>query len=483
MGSTSTASSTYHYAVVSTDSFGNTATSSDQTFTTLSTSTPPVISSIASTPTTTAVTITWTTDRSANSEVVWGTTTGYGSASSSASFITGHSISISGLATSTTYHYAIVSANSFGATATSSDQTFTTFSGLPDTTPPSTPTNLAATPTSGSETNLSWTASTDNVAVTGYKIFRDGSQVGTTTSGNTYNDLGLSPSTLHSYWVASYDAAGNVSTTSGTTVGVTLAGPDQYGTTWHDLKIGAGGLISGIAIAPDGTKVIRTDTYGAYLWTGTQWQQLVTSASLPSTLPNTQIGQGVYEIQVAPNNTNVFYMMFGGYVFKSNNRGATWTQTPFSQVAANPNDYTKQEGPYIAVDPVNANVAYVGTPNNGLWATSDGGNTWSHIAAVGTSTIFSGNQQGGGELIAFDPTSSVGGGKTQGIYVATNGTGVYHSTNGGTTWTLTTGTPTSMYHMVVDQNGNVWLTDGSTNEPGSNLDKYAAGTWTRAFPV
>lgn len=48
-----------------------------------------------------------------------------------------------------------------------------------DTTPPTTPTNLAGTALSTSQINLTWTASNDNVAVTGYKIFRNGVQVGT----------------------------------------------------------------------------------------------------------------------------------------------------------------------------------------------------------------------------------------------------------------------------------------------------------------
>ena len=121
-----TPSSTYHFAVVSTDANGLTSTSSDQTFATPATSTPPAISNIASSTGTTYATITWTTDQSSNSEVAWGLTASYGSASSSAALVTSHSITVSGLATSTTYHFAVVSANTFGATATSSDQTFTT---------------------------------------------------------------------------------------------------------------------------------------------------------------------------------------------------------------------------------------------------------------------------------------------------------------------------------------------------------------------
>src|ERR1700684_4186039 len=40
------------------------------------------------------------------------------------------------------------------------------------------------------------------------------------------------------------------------------------GTVWAPLGIGAGGFAIGLDIAPDGTKVVRTDSSGAYLWSG-----------------------------------------------------------------------------------------------------------------------------------------------------------------------------------------------------------------------
>jgi len=83
----------------------------------------------------------------------------------------------------------------------------------PDTTAPSTPTNLSASAVSSSQINLTWTASTDNVAVTGYQVFRNGTQVATP-STNSYNDTGLTAATAYSYTVKATDAAGNVSSAS-----------------------------------------------------------------------------------------------------------------------------------------------------------------------------------------------------------------------------------------------------------------------------
>jgi len=83
----------------------------------------------------------------------------------------------------------------------------------PDTQPPSVPTGLSATAVSSTQINLSWTASTDNVGVAGYRVFRGGSQI-TMTTATSYADAGLSPSTNYTYTVVAFDAAGNVSAQS-----------------------------------------------------------------------------------------------------------------------------------------------------------------------------------------------------------------------------------------------------------------------------
>ncbi|MCK4794705.1 MAG: DNRLRE domain-containing protein [Desulfobacteraceae bacterium] len=88
--------------------------------------------------------------------------------------------------------------------------TYTTRPAAEDTTPPSTPTNLQATVVSSSQIDLSWTASTDNVGVTGYKIYRDGTEAGASLT-NVYSDAGLQPAMTYTYTVSAYDAAGNES--------------------------------------------------------------------------------------------------------------------------------------------------------------------------------------------------------------------------------------------------------------------------------
>jgi chitodextrinase len=90
----------------------------------------------------------------------------------------------------------------------------TTAAPAPDTTRPSAPTNLTATPVSGTRVDLNWTAATDNVGVTGYRIFRNGSPtpIGTVGGATTsYADTTVVPATAYSYTVTAVDAAGNES--------------------------------------------------------------------------------------------------------------------------------------------------------------------------------------------------------------------------------------------------------------------------------
>src|SRR5579883_1727170 len=93
--------------------------------------------------------------------------------------------------------------------------------GSADTTPPSVPTGITATAVSSAQINLSWTAATDNVGVVGYRVFRNGVQVGST-AALSYTDTGLAAATSYTYTVAAFDAAGNVSAQSTGTTATTF---------------------------------------------------------------------------------------------------------------------------------------------------------------------------------------------------------------------------------------------------------------------
>lgn len=93
-----------------------------------------------------------------------------------------------------------------------------------DTMPPSAPTGLNAAASSASQINLSWTASTDNVGVTGYDVYRDGRWI-SGVSGASFSDTGLAAGSTYSYYVTARDGAGLVSGASNTASATTLAAP------------------------------------------------------------------------------------------------------------------------------------------------------------------------------------------------------------------------------------------------------------------
>ncbi len=79
---------------------------------------------------------------------------------------------------------------------------------------PSAPQNLATTAVSYDSVSLAWDASTDNVGVEGYRVFRDGTELVPPASGTSFVDTGVSAATTHQYFVIAYDAANNQSVAS-----------------------------------------------------------------------------------------------------------------------------------------------------------------------------------------------------------------------------------------------------------------------------
>jgi len=92
-----------------------------------------------------------------------------------------------------------------------------------DVTAPSGPTVVNAGTSTASAIPLTWNAATDNVKVTGYRVYRNGTLVSTVT-GTSYTDTGLVAGTTYQYRVTAIDAAGNESTPGATTSGTTLGG-------------------------------------------------------------------------------------------------------------------------------------------------------------------------------------------------------------------------------------------------------------------
>ncbi len=135
-----------------------------------------------------------------------------------------------GLQAATPYTYTIAAFDAAHNLSPRSAATKITTLIYPDHTPPSVPTGLAATAVSDTQVALSWTASTDNVAVVGYEIYRGSSPTSLSpwaiTPNTTYLDTKSAPSTTYYYAVDAYDAFNNHSAKS-TAVKVTTL-PDTH---------------------------------------------------------------------------------------------------------------------------------------------------------------------------------------------------------------------------------------------------------------
>jgi chitodextrinase len=224
--------------------------------------TAPVISSVAVSGITQSVaTVTWNTNEASDSQVEYGLTTSYGTSSTlDSAQATFHSVTLSGLSAATTYNFRVKSRDAAGNLALGSNQTFTTLA-APDTTAPTAPSSLTASSVTTTRVDLAWTASTDAVGVTGYRVERcsgstscsNFSQIGTSAAAS-YFDTPLTASTAYRYRVRANDAAGNLSAYSNIVTVTTPAPVNQAPTGSLD---GVNGLnqVFGWSQDPDNTSV------------------------------------------------------------------------------------------------------------------------------------------------------------------------------------------------------------------------------------
>jgi chitodextrinase len=134
--------------------------------------------------------------------------------------VTGTSYTDAGLSASTAYSYQIVALDTAGNVSSAAAASATTMT--LDAVPPSTPTGLTAKMAKGGKFTLTWNASTDNIAVVGYRVYKNG-QLAATVTMNAYNGSigGGKNVSAASFYVIAFDAAGN---SSGTSSLVTVGG-------------------------------------------------------------------------------------------------------------------------------------------------------------------------------------------------------------------------------------------------------------------
>jgi beta-lactamase superfamily II metal-dependent hydrolase len=201
--------------------------------------------------------------------------------------------------------------SSYTVTQGNNSATYTSKGGTPDTEAPTAPGALVASAASSSAIDLSWSASTDNVGVTGYTVYRSTngsnfSQAGTS-STTGFSDMGLSGSTTYYYRVTAKDAAGNESPVSNTASATTAAPPatsltvtsPNGGESW------SGGSSRAITWTSSGVSNVKLEYT---LNNGTSWTVIASSVAASTgsytwTVPNTGSTQARVRASDALNGT------------------------------------------------------------------------------------------------------------------------------------------------------------------------------------
>ena len=257
--------------------------------------------------------------------------------------------------------------------------------------------------------------------------------------------------------------------------------------TFEPLPIGAGGWVTGISTSNDGaTRLVRTDTYGAYRWDAAadEWVLVTTVPSLPAADVNPLLGEGVLAVAVAPTNARRAYMAFNDALYRSDDGAATWVKV-LADAPAEPNDHWRYWGSRLEVDPANPDVVYYGTQTQGLKWSRDAGATWTTVPAA---TLAAPTESPGVNAVAIDPYGGTVGGRSAAVYASSYGTGIYRSGDGGSSWTLISdASVVAGRNLRVAPNRDlIAVTLANTVEPwynSGNVHRWRSGTWTNIEPA
>ncbi|MGA9071427.1 MAG: hypothetical protein WB424_14275 [Terracidiphilus sp.] len=300
------------------------------------------------------------------------------------------------------------------------------------------------------------------------------------------------------------DSTDYTTATASVTLTVTATPPPAY--SWSNVKIVAGGFVSGLYFHPTTQNLMyaRTDMGGAYRWgpNDTQWVPLLDWIS-----PSVWWYGGAEAIGLDPTDPNRVYIAVGEYAAEnwggdgamlvSDDQGATFTTVPLN-FRNGSNDNGRNSGERIAVDPNLPGTVYFGTRQAGLQISTNHGASWSTVLGFPATSTANGNG-----VVSVVPIKSSGssGKATPVVYAAVGGTGVSNdpvglyvtTTGGGTTnlWTAVSGQPSfatssdpmAPLHAILGPNGNLYVLyadgPGPNGISNSQLWEFTPGaSWT-----
>ena len=270
---------------------------------------------------------------------------------------------------------------------------------------------------------------------------------------------------------------------------------------WASVPIGGGGNIPCLVIHPKAKDVmyIGADVGAVDRWDPERgrWVPTMNFRGAP---------RGCYALAVDPSDASGTVVWaaigspdgspFNGEMFKSTDRGETWTtpsKTKFPNLSNGDQGFTSR----LAVDPANGDVVYFAA-RHGLWRTTDGGMTWHAVAGAPTGDTSSlGKRPGpcGDVMVILDPTSGTlrEPVRTKRVYISPHRSPLSKSEDGGQTWETMDGAPVDVRCAAIDPDGVLYCTSdpasAGSNAPAGPVGgvyKYsggAGGTWSRITPA
>lgn len=240
---------------------------------------------------------------------------------------------------------------------------------------------------------------------------------------------------------------------------------------WSNVAIGGGGYITGIVYNPteEGLAYVRTDIGGAYRFDKEQDRWVAITDCFGGDEWNLIGIESIATDPVEPNRVYCAcgtYMNENGAIMSSSDYGKTWKrfELPFG---CGGNNSGRGTGERLRVDPKDNRNVWFGSRKDGLWKSTDYGETWARVESLDVDGDYMQESCSIGIMwVEFDPNSSD-------MYIGvamTDGSCIYKSPDGGSTWEALPANNPGMYPLqaVISENGKMYLAYSDT--AGPNVD-------------
>ncbi|WP_167357041.1 S-layer homology domain-containing protein [Paenibacillus pectinilyticus] len=256
---------------------------------------------------------------------------------------------------------------------------------------------------------------------------------------------------------------------------------------WHNVNLQGMGWVTGLVTQKTAPYLMyaKTDVGGAYRYDRDkdEWIPLTDGFGLDQ-----RYAYSVESINIDPGHPDDVYMAsngaaeVGGEIYKSTDRGATWTPTGMAShhvYMGGNDDFRTETGERLVIDPLQSEHMYFASRGDGLWE-KIGSLDWKQVEG-GLPTVSSCVVKAGcagATFVAFDAasgTSPTGGTKI--FYVGVYGTGIYKTMDGGQSFALMgypSGGEKKFNRAVVNENGNLFVSDGNTVLRAGRSDSSAS---------